>query len=219
MPGISTDVMFQTALEQDGNLQAAANVLGLSSRSVIWGRLKNAGLLEELRARTGTTKVSSPKEKVEVRPRGNFTDVDYLGTQIQTEDELLKHAGIDMDLYEIERVVVNNWEVAGKKAKNQWEGVWKTGLRQIKITLRRKKDDRIAVERILAKIEAIQAGVMEAIMLNQEGAVAECTGDNIFIVRELVDIGIQRVKTVSIVKCSEEFSLHFGNAVFIELRS
>ena len=37
---------------------------------------------------------------------------------------------------------------------------------------------------ILAKIEAIQAGVPEALMLNQEGMVAECTGDNIFIVKE-----------------------------------
>jgi len=36
---------------------------------------------------------------------------------------------------------------------------------------------------ILAKIECIQAGVSEAIMLNQEGHVAECTGDNIFTVR------------------------------------
>ncbi len=37
---------------------------------------------------------------------------------------------------------------------------------------------------ILAKIEAIDAGVPEAIMLNQNGAVAECTGDNIFMVRD-----------------------------------
>jgi branched-chain amino acid aminotransferase len=36
---------------------------------------------------------------------------------------------------------------------------------------------------ILAKIEANDAGVSEAIMLNHEGNVAECTGDNIFIVR------------------------------------
>jgi branched-chain amino acid aminotransferase len=35
---------------------------------------------------------------------------------------------------------------------------------------------------ILAKIEALNAGVMEAIMLNTQGHVAECTGDNIFIV-------------------------------------
>ena len=36
---------------------------------------------------------------------------------------------------------------------------------------------------ILAKIEAIRAGVLEAIMLNHKGEVAECTGDNIFLVK------------------------------------
>lgn len=35
---------------------------------------------------------------------------------------------------------------------------------------------------ILAKIEAIDADVLEAIMLNVDGYVAECTGDNIFVV-------------------------------------
>lgn len=37
---------------------------------------------------------------------------------------------------------------------------------------------------ILAKIEAVDAGVPEAIMLNHEGNVAECTADNIFVVRD-----------------------------------
>lgn len=37
---------------------------------------------------------------------------------------------------------------------------------------------------ILAKIEAIDAGVPEAIMLNHEGYVAECTADNFFVVRD-----------------------------------
>lgn len=37
---------------------------------------------------------------------------------------------------------------------------------------------------ILAKIEAINSGVEEAIMLSHLGYVAECTGDNIFIVKD-----------------------------------
>ncbi len=37
---------------------------------------------------------------------------------------------------------------------------------------------------VMAKIECIQAGVMEGIMLNEQGYVAECTGDNVFIVRD-----------------------------------
>lgn len=36
---------------------------------------------------------------------------------------------------------------------------------------------------ILAKIEANNAGCEEAIMLNSEGFVAECTGDNLFLIR------------------------------------
>lgn len=39
---------------------------------------------------------------------------------------------------------------------------------------------------ILAKIEAVDAGVPEAIMLNGNGNVAECTADNIFAVRDRV---------------------------------
>jgi branched-chain amino acid aminotransferase len=37
---------------------------------------------------------------------------------------------------------------------------------------------------ILAKIECMQAGCMEALMLNHKGEVAECTADNIFLVRD-----------------------------------
>jgi branched-chain amino acid aminotransferase len=37
---------------------------------------------------------------------------------------------------------------------------------------------------ILAKIEAIDAGVLEALMLNLDGEVSECTGDNIFIIKD-----------------------------------
>jgi branched-chain amino acid aminotransferase len=49
---------------------------------------------------------------------------------------------------------------------------------------------------ILAKIEGTNAGCLEALMLNHKGEVAECTGDNIFIIknRELhtpsIDAGI-----------------------------
>ena len=37
---------------------------------------------------------------------------------------------------------------------------------------------------IMAKMEARQAGALEAIMLNDQGYVAECTGDNLFIVHK-----------------------------------
>lgn len=37
---------------------------------------------------------------------------------------------------------------------------------------------------IMAKIEAVQAGVPECLMLNAEGFVVECTGDNVFAVKK-----------------------------------
>ena len=37
---------------------------------------------------------------------------------------------------------------------------------------------------ILAKIEGLQAGCIEALMLNHKGELAECTGDNVFLVRK-----------------------------------
>lgn len=37
---------------------------------------------------------------------------------------------------------------------------------------------------IMAKMEGLQAGCVEALMLNHKGEVAECTGDNIFIVKQ-----------------------------------
>jgi branched-chain amino acid aminotransferase len=36
---------------------------------------------------------------------------------------------------------------------------------------------------VMAKVEAIQAGAMEAVMLNEQGYVAECTGDNLFLMK------------------------------------
>ena len=45
---------------------------------------------------------------------------------------------------------------------------------------------------IMAKIEGTDAGCLEALMLNHKGEVAECTGDNIFIIKDGV------VKTPSI---------------------
>ena len=40
------------------------------------------------------------------------------------------------------------------------------------------------INNILAKLEARSAGCMEAVMLNQQGFVAECTADNLFIVKK-----------------------------------
>ncbi|HIA19411.1 MAG TPA: branched-chain-amino-acid transaminase [Planctomycetaceae bacterium] len=65
------------------------------------------------------------------------------------------------------------------------------GLKIITATVRRNHpaalDPRIKslnyLNNILAKIEGLQAGCVETLMLNHRGEVAECTGDNIFLVK------------------------------------
>jgi len=71
------------------------------------------------------------------------------------------------------------------------EEMYKKGLAVITVPTRRNGPEGVNprikslnyLNNIMAKIEANIAGVPEAILLNQEGYVAECTGDNIFIVK------------------------------------
>lgn len=71
------------------------------------------------------------------------------------------------------------------------EELYRKGIKVITSSLRRIPvecyDPRIKslnyLNNVLAKIEAIHADCQESVMLNQDGFVAECTGDNIFTVK------------------------------------
>lgn len=68
---------------------------------------------------------------------------------------------------------------------------YENGLEIVTVATRRNIPDAINprikslnyLNNILAKLEGKQAGALEALMLNREGYVVECTGDNIFIVK------------------------------------
>ncbi len=70
--------------------------------------------------------------------------------------------------------------------------VYEQGMTVITVATRRNRPDVLSpqikslnyLNNILAKIECIRAGVPECIMLNEQGFVAECSADNIFIVHE-----------------------------------
>ena len=72
------------------------------------------------------------------------------------------------------------------------QSMYEQGLEVKTVAIRRNNLDSLSprikslnyLNNILAKIEANQAGVVEGIMLNQEGYVAEGTSDNIFIYRD-----------------------------------
>ena len=82
--------------------------------------------------------------------------------------------------------------IIADKIKLYPEAVYTDGLELITAATRRTIPDSLSpcikslnyLKNILAKIECIRANVPEAIMLNTQGHVAECTGDNIFILKE-----------------------------------
>lgn len=69
---------------------------------------------------------------------------------------------------------------------------YEKGLEVITVPTRRNSGDATSPEvkslnylnNIMAQIEAINSGVVEAIMLSRDGYVIECTGDNIFILKD-----------------------------------
>ncbi len=75
---------------------------------------------------------------------------------------------------------------------------------------------------IMAKIDAIDAGVEEAIMLTHDGFVAECTGDNIFIVDNMtvitppVGIGaLEGITRDTVIKIAKKKRIRFKERMLI----
>ena len=72
------------------------------------------------------------------------------------------------------------------------ERYYTEGLELVTVATRRMASDALDprikslnyLNNIMAKIEAQQAGAVEGVMLNAEGYVAECTADNIFVLRQ-----------------------------------
>jgi branched-chain amino acid aminotransferase len=70
--------------------------------------------------------------------------------------------------------------------------LYKSGLKIITVPTRRINSGALPpmikslnyLNNILAKVEAVNLGFMEAVMLNDQGYISECTGDNIFIMQK-----------------------------------
>jgi branched-chain amino acid aminotransferase len=80
--------------------------------------------------------------------------------------------------------------IIADKIKLYPESLYKNGMEIITVATTRNSHEALNpqmkclnyLNNIMAKIEAVQAGYEEALMLNDQGYVSECTGDNIFIV-------------------------------------
>lgn len=69
---------------------------------------------------------------------GDNLTIDYHGPYLGTKDEFLAECGIDLAIWEIERIVANGWEVTGKKKADGEDRIWKSRNKQIRCYLKRK---------------------------------------------------------------------------------
>ncbi len=67
---------------------------------------------------------------------------------------------------------------------------------------------------VMAKVEAIQANALEAVMLNEQGYVAECTGDNLFLIKNgelhtplISDGALDGITRAVILELAEKFGI------------
>jgi len=153
-------IQAKNAVEaNNGNFSKAAKQLGLS-RSTIYDRYAIA-----LRKLGDTPKANSndhageeTPEKTEIRQSDNNIIIEYVGNSIQTSDELLASSKVDLNIWEVAEVTINNWELGGKinhkgeSDERATQRLWKMPLRQIKIRLRRKSDERLAIESLIEMV-------------------------------------------------------------------
>ena len=84
------------------------------------------------------------RESCETEESGDSSVMTYYGSKIETVDQLLEHAKVDLNIWEVESATVNNWEISGKRrvagpdGSRESDRLWKTGNRQIKVKLRRR---------------------------------------------------------------------------------
>lgn len=82
----------------------------------------------------------------------------YYGDKIRTVEELLDHAKVDRDIWEVAEYKINRWEVAGKRkqvvGKNSVETLWQIPNLQIAVKLRRKAPKTIqeGIKSLIAKM-------------------------------------------------------------------
>ena len=112
---ISTEYLYSIALQNKGNLAQVAKEVGLT-RGAVFHRLKRAKLLGKLRKVVELKEEGQELEKEQITQKETDEGIclTYIGEKIETVEDLIKETKIDLDIFEIERVVINNWETAGK---------------------------------------------------------------------------------------------------------
>ena len=96
---------------------------------------RRSGAAGNSKAAVRSAEPGDTQEQLTESEAGDSRTLVYHGAEIRTVAQLLEHTEIDLTLWEVSESTVNAWQVAGKFKGN--DSLWKTGLLQIKVKLRR----------------------------------------------------------------------------------
>jgi len=144
---------------------ALARALNISRPTIQQAFLREFGLyaadLKNLASKSRSDEVESVEPDgngdVKIKVKGNSMTVEG-GKRITTLKQLIEAAEIDLDEWEIERHVINKWEVAGKFGHAGSEHFELQDLRQVKAWLVRRKPvaQEPVVSPVVLKIQAVK---------------------------------------------------------------
>lgn len=139
-----TDEDIQSALDEaGGNREEAARKLGMP-RTTLRGRIDGMG---------GHTTPTQKLAWKETRTRDQWV-IEADDDRICNVDDAVAKAGVDLAIWEVEKVVINGWDVTMKLLKDGEQQPFTRQNQRIKVVLRRKVPEPVenAVERLLERI-------------------------------------------------------------------
>jgi hypothetical protein len=121
-----SDDEILSAFDSSKSVAATANKLGIA-RSTVYDRIKSRG------GKKSSVTPDVLGDKLDKREDGDSATVLTRSPRIKTVKQALEYAEIDCRIWEVDRVVINSWEVAGKFG-NRFK---RTTLWQVKVWLKR----------------------------------------------------------------------------------
>lgn len=157
------------------------------------------------------TSYSDGKESLTVK--GDVMDVRLDGTRIKTLEELLDYCKVDARVWEVERFVVNKWEVGAVDRSSHTIIV--EPLFQVKAVLRKKKD---AATLIQVANELVAYVKEEATKLKPPRIVRETASGRESALTVAVEVSVPDIhfgKLVEVAECGEHYDLREAKSIYL----
>lgn len=150
---VSTAKVLQALLETGGNIQKAADLIGMPC-STLKERIRRDNI--SVPESKSTAKADKQKTFATKTAESGDITIECFGDEITTVDQAIERAGIDLDVFEVVEHTVNSWPTTMKIKKSDDDHPVMVMNWQIKVKLRRKvpKFAEDSIRALISKLES-----------------------------------------------------------------